>query len=65
MFDYTILNQCHYRLEILGRYPTGTEAEEYDLQENAPIWLPMKQGLAVFTPNICQGMRYLRIVHHM
>ena len=50
----------NYRLEVLGRYPTNTEALEYGLQASAPVWMPMVESVVAFTPDIIERLRFLR-----
>ena len=53
-----------YRLEIIGRYPNSKEAHEHGLRETAPLWLPTKTGLQVYTTDICDRLRHTRDWSH-
>ena len=44
----------------MGRYPTPKEATQLSIRETAPVWLPLQQGMDVFTPDICERLKHTR-----
>ena len=53
-----------YRIEILGRFPTTQEVDDFDLHETVPMWLPTVPDLEVVSLEMGRKFRSLRDEFH-
>ena len=47
----------HFRLEVIGRFPTVAEARELQIDANSPVWLPTDGSS--FNPRVVQMIRLI------
>ena len=49
-------------MEVVGRYATADEMDEFEVRGDTPVWLPTKPELPQFSAEIRNGLIYLRKV---
>ena len=49
-------------MEVVGRYATADEMDEFEVRGDTPVWLPTKPELLKFSAEIRNGLIYLRKV---
>ena len=45
---------------VVGRYPSDEEIAEFDVEKDAPVWLPTDVSTTQFTGDIRGAISYLR-----
>jgi hypothetical protein len=49
-------------LEIIGRFPTETEEDEYEISPSTPVWLSTRDDLSLFTSVMINRLKSMREV---
>ena len=49
----------HFRLEIVGRFPSDAEADDYEVAKTTPVWLPTRQETDQFTDLVRTNLSWL------
>ena len=47
-------------MEIVGRFPTDEEAQDFEIAKTTPVWLPTIDEQEQFTPNVKAQLSGLR-----
>ena len=47
-------------MEIVGRFPSDTEAVEYEVGKTTPVWLPSRPDCQQFTEDVKSQLAWLR-----
>ena len=49
-----------FSMEVVGRYPTQKEEDEYEILHNTPVWLPTRTECSQFKSDIIAQLKWLR-----
>ena len=52
--------QICFSMEIGGRFPSDTEAVEYEVGKTTPVWLPSRPDCQQFTEDVKSQLAWLR-----
>ena len=47
-------------MEMVGRFPSDEEANQFDIEKTTPVWLPTEQEFPQFTQDVRSQLTLLR-----